>query len=736
MVVRSPAVRGPVSPPPRRTLRQRLCGRYRWLVLAATAGAAVGTGVMWSTYRPAYLAEAVLAIEPARAAGVSSDRLDAIVERLIETLRSPATLQTAGSIDRNRLAIAREADPSWRIVLRYHDPEATAAGQAVGRVLDAGVAASELSEHEATIARIANWHAQIERDGVELAKYQALHRQAVDAFGMLPLDQRIADRRRELDRLVVQLREIEMTLAAAKEAQHDAESQAADAPQPQGKWAVVVRQVMAALPRPPATVAMVDLDGHPLPPMTMSQLAARKVGLESMRGIVSEELGDLIAKAATLNALQGKVSELAAAIDAQRERVDLLSGSDAAVARLWVLDRGQAAALADAPRYVAALAGGGAAGALALACLVTLALAADRRLRRVAQVAAAPHDPPVLSAVPLLDRRQQTDRLAQAVHEVRSILEIHAENHGFRAFAVTSPTRGSGKTSLTVGLGTSLAMSGSRTLMVDLDLASRVAVAPDGHQTIEQVMIEMGYVDGDSRALVKRGAPRAGRGLAGMLDGAALRQSVMPTKVARLDVLHAHGVDAARAGRLSSRFLSEVIGQARAEYDLVLIDAGPVPGSVEGMLAAARADAVIVVVQRNESQRQYDRTLAHLRLIEAHVIGSVLNRADRRDVSAAVTPSARPAAVRRRHPRPDVGAGSGILAAAVAAHSGSAFDQPPHVAARDIVPASDLQPVAIIDDDQVHLASADETGEWETELEASLDQLIDEVSQPTPARKA
>jgi Mrp family chromosome partitioning ATPase len=701
-------------------------------------GGAGGAALAYGLFPPTYRAQAVVAVEPASDATVSSRRLDEIVARLIDSLRSPAVLSEAAPVDRARLAVTTDAIAARQVLLQYDAATAQEAATCVGRVLDAAVAAGELWTHEAVRGQLVTLRDKLDDDRAKLSELRTLHRQAVEAFGMLPLDQRMADRRRELDRVTVQLREIDLTLRSVAD-EPEAEPSPRDTDEPPGRWATLLREILAAIPRGPAVVSVVDLDGTPTPPMTVSQLHARRAGLEWMRGVISSELGDLIAKAATIQTLHRKVIESTAALDAAQEQVDLLANTDAAVARLWVLDQGERATLAKPIEYATVLAGSGAMGAALFAMLAVAVLSSDRRLRRSDQVAAAPGDPPVLGAVPTLDpKRQDTDRLAQAVHEVRSILEIHAENHGFRVFTVVAPTRGSGATSLTVGLGTSLALSGSRILVVDMDLGARAGDAVPGAQTVDQVMHAMGYVDESDRALVRRDDPGDGRGLAGMFDGASLRQSVLPTKVRNLDVLHAHAVDVQRLGRVSSRVLSSIVAQARAEYDLVLIDAGPVPGSVEGLLAAAHADGVVVVVQRCASQRLYDRTLGQLRLAEANVIGTVFNRAALRDAAVSlqrdeVAPlsAARP----RRSDRADrADAGSGILAAAVQARAGShAFDRHDRVTAEQITPSPGLTAAPVLDDDDVRVATADDTDGWETQLEASLDRLVDEVSAPADA---
>ena len=58
----------------------------------------------------------------------------------------------------------------------------------------------------------------------------------------------------------------------------------------------------------------------------------------------------------------------------------------------------------------------------------------------------------------------------EAVDALRTVLLHAARNRQFRTVMVTSPAVGEGKTSLACQLASSLARSGRRTLLLDLDL--------------------------------------------------------------------------------------------------------------------------------------------------------------------------------------------------------------------------------------------------------------------------
>jgi uncharacterized protein involved in exopolysaccharide biosynthesis/Mrp family chromosome partitioning ATPase len=286
--------------------------------------------------------------------------------------------------------------------------------------------------------------------------------------------------------------------------------------------------------------------------------------------------------------------------------------------------------------------------------------------------APAPDDPPLLGAVPDLAGQQARGDgqavTALAIHEVRVMLQLHTKATGARSFAVTSPTRGSGRTSVAAGVAASLAMTGKRTLVVDTDLAGRMF--RDGHarrlgavaqQSNHEALAEsVAAATHGSAAPSFAPAPTTSRsdasGFIGMLEGRSLAQCVAKTGKPGLDVLPAVGVTPEHIGRLDGQTIRRLLDESAHDYDVVLFDTGPIPGSMEALLVAAEADAALVVTNRGEARARLDRTLGQLRVIGACVLGTVFNRAGCGDVS--VQP------LREARGDEPIG-GSGIIAAAV-----------------------------------------------------------------------
>jgi capsular exopolysaccharide synthesis family protein len=108
---------------------------------------------------------------------------------------------------------------------------------------------------------------------------------------------------------------------------------------------------------------------------------------------------------------------------------------------------------------------------------------------------------------------------------------------------------------------------------------------------------------------------------------AELEEFVQRVPGTMLDVLTA-GRPIPRSGDLaSSARMAELLRQAAERYDLVVVDSPPVlaAADAEGIASHPGVD-VLVVVRRSTRRRALTKALRRLRLIDAHVAGTVLNQ--------------------------------------------------------------------------------------------------------------
>jgi capsular exopolysaccharide synthesis family protein len=177
-------------------------------------------------------------------------------------------------------------------------------------------------------------------------------------------------------------------------------------------------------------------------------------------------------------------------------------------------------------------------------------------------------------------------------------LQRLAARRPMRLVAVTSATRGEGRTTTAANLALAAAQEGRATVLVEADLRQ------------------------PSLARVLGLAPRAG--LAEVLDGAAeLSQAV--ARVGALSVLTAGEVRDAQTAVRHPR-TAAVVEALRAAYDLVVLDAAPALSFAEGDRLAGAADAAVLVVRAGATARQVVRLA--LESLGERVAGIVLNDVD------------------------------------------------------------------------------------------------------------
>ncbi|MEA5612313.1 GumC family protein [Nodularia spumigena] len=201
-----------------------------------------------------------------------------------------------------------------------------------------------------------------------------------------------------------------------------------------------------------------------------------------------------------------------------------------------------------------------------------------------------------------LTDRELAEASAFAVHQIRAQLQILHGRDRHAVYSVTSPAPGDGKTSMIIALGLSFAESGDRTLLIDLDLIGRGLSLHFGHPA----------------------APSLADAAAGRGD---LTSLVQPSSFDRLSVLPAGLGDDLRISRLSPEVVSRMVELFRNDYETILIDSGPILGSIESGLLAPAVDGVLMVVGRNQLRPLVKRAADQIHAVGGQVIATIFNRA-------------------------------------------------------------------------------------------------------------
>src|SRR5207247_713342 len=140
-----------------------------------------------------------------------------------------------------------------------------------------------------------------------------------------------------------------------------------------------------------------------------------------------------------------------------------------------------------------------------------------------------------------------------------------------------------GNTSLALALGLSFTASGSRTLLIDCDLVGAGLTA----------RLDMAGPDGVLEAMANR----------------QLLEYVRPTDIADLSMLPVGQAQAHHAGMFSPAALRKLLAEAKKHYEIVLIDSGPLLGSIEATPVCAAADGVILCVSRGQQRPLVEKAI-------------------------------------------------------------------------------------------------------------------------------
>ncbi len=236
--------------------------------------------------------------------------------------------------------------------------------------------------------------------------------------------------------------------------------------------------------------------------------------------------------------------------------------------------------------------------------------------------------PPCLGVLPDLSRSsddpEASDVAAHCVHQIRNQIEAQRPAEQGYVLAVSSPCQGDGKTSIVLSLGWSYAAAGYRTLMIDCDLVGR------------SLTRQLGMV----------GRP----GLREALLSKNVNGEVVPLSMPSLSALPV-GFDATFGPeRIRRHALDVLFEQVRPHFDIILVDTGPILGSLESTPVIAAADGVILSVRRGRSRAKLDEAAARLEALRGRCIGVVLNWAVRADCYRYVSETSLPAAETERPP--------------------------------------------------------------------------------------
>ncbi len=197
------------------------------------------------------------------------------------------------------------------------------------------------------------------------------------------------------------------------------------------------------------------------------------------------------------------------------------------------------------------------------------------------------------------------DLASNCVHRIRTRIESRRTPGDGYALMVSSPFQGDGKTTLAVALAWSYAESGYRTLLVDCDFIGQA------------LSFQFGQL----------GAP----GVREALQGESSAQFVAPCGAPTLSILPVGRDRHFGASRVHPTGLRRLFRELRSQYDILIVDTGPMTASIEALPVASSVDGVVLSLRRGRSRDRLEECIADIGSVGAEYLGVVLNYAERKD---------------------------------------------------------------------------------------------------------
>ena len=200
-------------------------------------------------------------------------------------------------------------------------------------------------------------------------------------------------------------------------------------------------------------------------------------------------------------------------------------------------------------------------------------------------------------------KSEKVQRARESFRRLRSSMQFHSQTHNHKSYVVTSARPGEGKSVTVTNLAVATAQAGASVVLVSADMR---------RPTVEKLL----------------GLPQPQHGLSSYLSGSekfdiALRVESLPS----LTVIPSGATPANPGELLAGNRFGDLIDELEGSFDFVFVDAPPVLSAADSMAAAVHTDAVIIVVDsQNTESHELERVSAEIRRAGGSVAGAVLNR--------------------------------------------------------------------------------------------------------------
>lgn len=196
--------------------------------------------------------------------------------------------------------------------------------------------------------------------------------------------------------------------------------------------------------------------------------------------------------------------------------------------------------------------------------------------------------------------------ISELSRNIRTNLMFLRPENPLHSILITSANPQEGKTTISVNVAISMAVSGKRTLLIDTDLRR-------------------------ARIHTVFGMKRR-KGLTEFLvSGGDLEKYVVPTPVENLFLLPAGSVPPNPTELLHSARFEELVQTVRERFDFAIYDSPPVTAVTDALVIGKKIDGIVLVARAKATTRGALRfVLRELRNLNVNVIGAILNDLDLR----------------------------------------------------------------------------------------------------------
>lgn len=200
----------------------------------------------------------------------------------------------------------------------------------------------------------------------------------------------------------------------------------------------------------------------------------------------------------------------------------------------------------------------------------------------------------------LVTLEQAKSQVAEQLRVIRTNITFALPGTHIQTILLTSTLPGEGKSMLAANLAVVFAQENKRVVVIDADLRK---------PTLHDVF----YL------------PNA-HGLVDVLQGEDLQSMLQETPIVGLDVLTSGAIPNNPAELLASKHMHNLLGELKARYDIVLLDAPPLLAVSDAQILAHQCDGTIFVMRSGFVEKEaLMRAKQQLTASHATVLGVVLN---------------------------------------------------------------------------------------------------------------